>query len=252
MHKIKLQIDKKITHVGFPEKWEELNEKEFIFLSPFLSGEDPTDVDILRIINYFLKTSGDPLFNFPLEFKQLLSELFKSETSGRWYISKYDDLYGPVDLFKNVCFGEFAFIDTYIMKHFETGNIDFLHKGIASVYRSEKEFFNADTDLDCREEFNEVKIAYYETIVSNFPDQIKHAILINYRMIREWLKQIYPMVFDVADTDVSEKQSGWDKVIRQMCHNDLTKLDQVKLLLFHNVLAEMNDNLIAAAKRKKS
>ena len=251
LHNIKIDTGKKVIESNFPSSFEELSRNDFIFLSKYITQEQPKETDQILMMNYFLNTGSEPLFDFPPELTALLVQLFDSEPSGKWFINHYEDLTGPLDYFRNICFAEFAFLDTYFMRYFETNDISFLDKGIASIYRYQNESFNPDEEIDSRELFNEVKIPFYQSIVANFPVKIKLAILLNYKMFREWLKKPYPMVFEKEHEERSSSGSGWDKVIRQMCHNDLTKLNEVKFLLIHNVFAEMNDQLLIAAKYKR-
>ncbi|MEA3378040.1 MAG: hypothetical protein U9Q69_00210 [Nanoarchaeota archaeon] len=253
MNEIIIEIDKKKHDFLIPEKWSELSEEQFIFISQFVANLSVENIDI--IINYFLQRKNIPLFDFPKELYKLITDIIISKPTSKWFIKKYKNLHGPADAFRNVTIAEFAFADTYFLRYEQKPKAEYLHKFIASLYREGKENFNKHEENDIRIEFNENKLDFLAEKVSNWRGDVKYAILSNFKLMRAVLKSLYPHLFDEKTADekkiISKTKNigGWDKIIRGFCEGDLTKIDKVKNLLIHTIFAEMNDNILKDKKK---
>lgn len=238
MNTIRIEIKGQKPIVSLiPERLADLSPAQFIYLASF-TGADMTEENMMLITNYFLGTMADPLYDFPAEIVDLVVRLLAQKTCSKVFIHEYKDYHSPADHFRNVRIGEFAFADTYYIKSFT--DQAYMDKFIATIYR-EKDSNKDKMVGDIRQDFNEKLIDTNAEKVAAWNMKVKKAIILNYRYIRAWLEELYPYLFMPEDNTSNGIQLGWDHFIRSLCMGDLTKLDQVKDLLIHNVFAEINE-----------
>jgi len=149
----------------------------------------------------------------------------------------------------SVTFGQFIFIESHFEDYQTNKKRIHLHKFIASLY------------LRPNHTFNENEIAENALLISRVKPEILEAIALNYILIKEWLSQAYPMIFQ-QEEEVDENyekpkkihknpgNSGWIKIFESVVGDDLVNHDRYALLPLHNVLRWMTTKIIENIKRK--
>ena len=105
---------------------------------------------------------------------------------------------------KRVTFGQFIFLDTYFANYQESRDKTDLNKFIAAAY------------LPFGQRFTEPVIdANYEWVAKT--DILsREAIVINYYLIRDWLCEVYPLVFQrKTEQQIKEDETKINKISRK-------------------------------------
>jgi len=146
-------------------------------------------------------------------------------------------------------FAQFIFAESYFVSYQTDKKPLDLYKFVASLYLPQSRVFSED-DISASElYFGKVK------------QEILQAVVINYVLIKEWLANAYPMVFQKEDEDNGDElkrkslkkpnnNSGWLKIFESVVGDDLVNHDRYAILPLHNVLRWMSNKIIENIKRK--
>jgi hypothetical protein len=243
----KLLFKKKVK-TSHPENWGELTRLQFEDVVEFISKPKKTDSDFTLLTNSLLSLK-DPLTDFPLEIYELQKFLSEKPDFDCWIIKDLeingDTLNSPDDRFRNITIAQFAFADTFCIQFLRDKKEETLDKMIVSLYHPGKSF-NPD-------EIEERAIA-----ISKLSPRTKAAILFNYQVIRNWIRDKYPYVFP-KPTEKEEKQgskslkphSNWRDFLRSLVNGDYVNEDKILNTLMHTILYDMNKNIEEQKKKKK-
>ena len=239
----------------FPDSFSVLSRKQFIAIASFFEKKKPLLRDQILLIRIMLDIRNR-LF-FQLEDYQVHELLFQLEwmkhvAFNTVFIKSFKagtrTLRGPKNGFQNVSFDEFAHVDTYYARYAKTKDPSDLHKMVASLYRPAD--YMAGRLISGRIDFDEQKVEYHAEIAAKADPEIISAILFNYKVLRRWIENLYPMIFPAALPDDDHKADnkanespGWSNVRRMMTGGDLASVETIGRLPVHTVLAEMSDRI---------
>jgi hypothetical protein len=226
---------------SFPEKWEELTEKQFIAIAN-LSETD----DLSRLLSLF---SGLPshicrrLDHYQQTELWRINDWIKEAPScNRFFIpvirAGHYTLHSPQESLRKVTFGRFIFFDTAFVSYQFSQDTDDLNRFIVSLYIPANFTFSDDLLLTM------------EPCVKEIPEKLKQAILFNYSLVRRWLAEIYPLIFSlprdkdgIDENPDGKKPSGrapdsraWIKVFENIVGDDIANHDRYADIPLHNVL----------------
>jgi hypothetical protein len=169
-----------------PESWSEINPAQLIALAKMYLHQD-TQFNLLAAF------TGIPLCVIrklsDLEIFYLLKEIdFIKDFRPRncFIIKELNGLYSPRPKLDGMTWGQFIFVDSYYEEFMGQQNDESLNVFIAHLYMRKNEAF--DHSL--------AKSRAQTRYIKGIPYETKFAISINYRLIREWLAAIYPLIFN--------------------------------------------------------
>jgi len=150
----------------------------------------------------------------------------------------------PKPKLSGITFGQFIFAESYFTSYQTDKNPIDLHKFVASLY------------LPKNLSFNENEIRFWDLDNKKVKPEILDAIVINYVLIKEWLANVYPMIFqteqetDEPKTHKKPGNSAWLKIFESVVGDDLVNHDRYALLPLHNVLRWMTNKIKENIKNK--
>jgi hypothetical protein len=192
-----------------PDSWSELSPIQLLAAVRFIDGTINDDEVIIVMLNLTkrLVRRLTPYQKFCII--DLMSFL---QTHTPWYdfiLPTIGEFRKPQARLKDETFGTFIFAETYFDKYLKSEDKEYLAKFIACYYRTGK-FLEADIRPNS------------ESIVLE-PLVKQEAIAINYTLIREWLIQEYPNVFQPAEDQTKAAQSTWLDVYDAIVGDDIVK-----------------------------
>ena len=160
--------------------------------------------------------------------------------------------FSPKPKLKGFTFGQFIFADTHFGNYMEAKKPEELHRFVASLY------------LPAGKKFDENIIEETYTQIAKTDTETLEAIVINYTLLREWLAQVYPMIFvkDSFDSAQDDKKpasgnekpassnNGWIKIFENLVGDDLVNHDKYANLPIHNVLRFLTKRIKENIKKK--
>jgi hypothetical protein len=157
--------------------------------------------------------------------------------------------FAPKPNLSHITFAQFIFIESYFVSYQTDKKPLDLYKFVASLYLPQSRAFSEDD------------ISAGELYFAKVKQEILEAVVINYVLIKEWLANAYPMVFQKEDEDNGDEpqkkslkkpnnNSGWLKIFESVVGDDLVNHDRYAILPLHNVLRWMSNKIIENIKRK--
>jgi hypothetical protein len=239
---------------AFPSTFTELTPKQFLAVVKLTNGRI-SETGFLQIMTgipkfYIKRSSSFDRYN--------LMELFAPFTEIKPHshfiipeISHYSSIFcSPKYRLAQVSFGQFIFIESYFTDYQnDEKNTLALHKFVASLY------------LIKNQPFSQQEIAANAAIISKVKPEILQAIVLNYVLVKKWLAESYPMLFqqdDEPDDDTEAPikkhrkpaNSQWLKIFENVVGDDLVNHDRYALLPIHTVLRWMTMRIVDNMKRK--
>jgi hypothetical protein len=164
-------------------------------------------------------------------------------------IRKLNGLKAPRPRLEGMSFGQFMFVDSYYEVAITSDDSGQLDKFIACLYLPEGKPFN--------EQLIEDRADYIKLF---FKQEEKTAISLNYRLVKEWICERYPLLFrkssvaELADVkpvaEHSRSQgSNWVKVYESMVGDDIVNQDKYSALPVHTVFRYLTTKLKENGKR---
>ena len=238
---------------SFPSNFSELMPKQLIAIVNFLNQKISETMfleyltgikgSVINKLDNFERHNLMKLFDPFMEVKPhnafIIPEI---KTSGKIFCS-------PKIKLAHLTFAQFIFVESYFTYYQTNKKPNDLHKFIASLY------------LEQNHNFNENEIAQNAVTILGTKPEILEAIVINYVLIREWLAQSYPLIFEQGEEETDEEKqkpkthknpgnSGWIKVFENIVGDDLINHDRYALLPLHNVLKWMTKKIKESLKHK--
>lgn len=224
-----LPLTRKIK-TSHPEKWDEMTPEQLIIGASVMEGT-VTDDRVIQLMTGLKKRIVKRLTPYQkLRIIELLVFLNDFTPYHEFIIPSIGNLIKPKPRLKDETFGCFIFAETYFLQYEKTFDEDHLCKFIASYYR--------DSD------FSEDRINRNASLVKKAPDAVKQAIYINYILIRKYLAENYPYVFQQSDdTSQTKETASWLDVYDAIVKDDIVHQDQYAKLPINNVLRYLNNNI---------
>jgi hypothetical protein len=240
-----------------PERWEELTAQQLIAVA-HLSIGDINDNEFFRMMCDIPGKIARKLDSF--QKWAIGQQLLFTSVYEPWYrfILKLNGLQAPGPRLEGMTFGHFMFVDTFYSdwvnmqakedERFDSAQRDKeLCKFVGSLY------------LPAGEKFDTQKLSVYIENAEDLQEAERIAITLNYRLLKEWLTNLYPMVFERPEEDTEEpkkrklpagKQTGgWLNIFESIVGDDLIHQEQYFELPAHTVLRFMSKKIKENAKR---
>ena len=240
-------------HGNFPSTWEETNPKQLIAIACLIK-RSISDAQFLSIMTGLSKKNINKLDDYQRFQLIELFDTFHSDKPYNEFIIERLDCKGtllvrPKAKLKGVTFGQFIFMDTHFIDYQQSANIEDLNRFIAAAY------------LPYGQRFAEHIIDANHKWVAKTDLLTREAIVINYHLIRDWLSEVYPRVFQKKSEETKTKQktkkqkpdaNSWIKVFDGLVGDDIINEDNYANLPLHNVLRHLTNQIKSTAKMKKN
>jgi hypothetical protein len=243
----KLGIKRKIS-ASLPERWSELSAEQLIAVSRNHTG-DINEMVLLASLLGVKKNIIEKLTTFQLysigkefEFLEVFIPLYFFSIRTKYGLS------APRPRLERMSFGQFMYVDTYFEVAVMADDTAQLDKFIGCLY------------LPAGKQFDEKLIQDRADYVGIFfrPEE-KTAISLNYRLVKEWLCNQYPLLFQASEpetSDLEETQSSknkrgsdWVKVYESLVGDDIVNQDKYAELPLHYVFRYLTTKIKENAKR---
>jgi len=211
----------------FPSRWSELKPVQIVAI-PRLQRGLLTDVKMLQIFLGIKKNVAKRIESYQTYYVfQNLKFIREPGPLSTFVIKNIMGYKAPRDRLEGVSFGAFMFGDTYYQNYIG-GKLEDLNRFIASFYTDKKGFA-------------EDRIQDIAKIIKVSDPAKREAIAINYALIRAWLRDSYPWVFQKADEmSESDRKGGWVGVFDRLVKDDLANQDKYAKLPVSAVLRHLN------------
>ena len=220
-------------------------------------------VDISYIIQKFdflfkisKEKSTDTAVSEPLEVYALHSRLTKSIIP---YITVAGTkFYGPADGLSNILFQEYIHTETFMSKYSDTGDITFLDKIIAVLYRPQVDNYDPENIFyqgDRRELFNDFIINKRAALISKVDINLKYAIYLFYTGCINHIQKLFKEVFTATSNQEPATRNNtflsMMKLVTALTQNDVTKNEQVRKTYLYEVMITLQEMMIQRSKMKE-
>ncbi len=168
-----------------------------------------------------------------------------------------EKFYGPSDGLTNIIFQEYIHTETFISKFNSTGDIAFLDKFIAVLYRPQSKDYNpvyANFNGDRREPFNDFIIDTRAATVGKIDIALRHAILLFYMGCINHIQFLFKEVFTGNYGSADESKNTFKnmlKLVTALTNNDVTKNEQVRKTYLYEVMISLQEMKIQSDKVKE-
>ena len=228
-----------------PERWDEVTPEQLITLSKLYLNEidDGQMISLFYRIPRYIAWRMPPFYTFLLTTE--LDFITDFKPCNRFMIKRFAGMESPKPRLEGMNFGQFIFADTYFEEYADSVNPESLHKFIASLYTPPKKAFS------------DKQIPNLAKKVALQDESEIQAIVINYRLIREWLMEAYPVIFskgkekEGTKEPVKRNKQGWLDVLDSLVDDDIVNFDKYAQMPLHNVLRYMSKKIKENAKRPK-
>jgi len=203
---------KRRIETTLPAHWSELTPEQLILI-PSVFNDTISETHILQVflnIRWSIARRLDSYYRYCLiRNLKYLNELDRCD---RFIIPNIGRYKAPEPRLKGVTFGAFIFGDTYFQNYMEGKKAD-LDKFIACYY------------LDGTFKDNEIDVRAAR--LSRESIELREAIILNYKLIREWLAESYPYVFQKPDSkDKKTSKGSWVKVFDMVVGDDIVNQER--------------------------
>lgn len=213
-----------------PARWSELTEDQMVAVPSLIRG----GMTEARVIEIFLRVKRriskvmDSYQRFCV--MQLLRFLKNPEPVGTFIIPRIKGFHRPGNNLKGICFGAFMYGDTFYQRYIG-GDKKSLDRFIACYYYDKKGF-------------DEKMIEKNAAIISREKPEIREAVAVNYGLIREWMAQMYPYVFQKQEEGKRKKKApGWVKVFDRIVGKDIVHQDDYARSPATEILRHLNETV---------
>ena len=234
-----------------PQEWSQLTSKQMEFAAKVFYAKitDAKLVQVLLRIPGFVAKKLHPFHIFSLV--EHLDFLYEFKARDSFAIPEMGDGVAPQPRLKGVTFGHFIYIDSYFQQYSEHYVPLIMDKFLAALYLPKGQKFD-ENDIDRRAKIM-AKESYYK----------KQAVLINYRLFREWLHIRYHLVFPKKEESKTQGKEpkkklsnpkaalgSWVKIFDALVGDDIANSHKYENMPLHQALRYIQDNIKKNAKRK--
>ena len=237
-----LGITRKISAL-LPERWDELTADQLVLISRnYITPVE--EAEMLCGILGIKKSIAARLDNFQ-RFCIALELDFMDDFKPHYafVIRKLNGLNAPRPRLEGMSFGQFMFVDSYYEVAITSEDPEHLKKFIACLYLPEGKPFS--------EQLIEDRADYVKLF---FKPEEKTAISLNYRLVKEWICERYPLLFRKPISEAVAEQSrsqgsNWVKVYESLVGDDIVNQDKYSALPVHTVFRYLTTKLKENGKR---
>lgn len=223
---------------SIPTKWDEVTPKQLIVIAKNYLGECSDDLMLSTLcsLNRRIIHRLDSYQKF--QIAEQLNFLTDYKPFSHFIINKIGILHAPKPRLQAMSFGQFMFVDSYYSDSLQSQKDEDLNKFISALY------------IPKGKPFKQENLIVYELIAERYPVEVKCAISINYRLVKEFLTHAYPLVFLKALNGQKGKENlGWVKVFESVVGDDIVNHDKYAELSVHVVLRWISKKVKENAKR---
>ncbi|MFZ4400924.1 MAG: hypothetical protein ACOYO1_12885 [Bacteroidales bacterium] len=227
-----------------PSCWMEVNAIQLIAIAEHYLGSS----DEFNLLAALCGVKKKIIQRMPDFFRMKLAEAFEFIKDYKPYntfiLKKVQQLHAPKSKLEAMSFGQFMFADTFYNDWCRHENTEDLNKIVASLYLPENSGFS------------EKCIAENLVNVSKLDKKVKYAITLNYRLVKEWLCEKYPLIFERPEMDEKKKRktgrtgNGWVTIFENIVGDDIIHADNYAKLPLHTVLRFLTKKIKEHAKNK--
>jgi hypothetical protein len=231
-------IARKIS-ATLPERWDELTAKQLVLIARnYISTVEETEMlSGLLGLKKSIVVMLDNYQRFCIACELDFMEDFIPHYA--FVIRELNRLACPRPRLEGMSFGQFMFADTYYEVAITSEDHGQLNKFIACLYLPEGKPFN--------EQLIEDRSDYVNLF---FKPEEKTAISLNYRLVKEWICERYPLLFHKPMTEPAETKkdknqvgSNWVKVYESLVGDDIVNQDKYSYLPVHTVFRYLSTKL---------
>jgi hypothetical protein len=228
-----------------PERWDELTTNQLVLIARNYKTT-ATETEILSSLLGIKKSVAAMLDNYQrFSIAQELGFMDEFKPHYAFIILNLKGLNAPRPRLEGMSFGQFMFVDSY----FEVTT--------TSDYRNQLDKFIACLYLPEGKSFSEHLIADRADYVNLFfKQEEKIAICLNYRLVKEWICERYPLLFrkPIAELasekkEQTQKGSNWVKVYESLVGDDIVNQDKYSALPVHTIFRYLTSKLKENGKR---
>lgn len=233
----------------FPDKWHDLSQEQFIHCARYYENPLPSLEDKIILLKNVLKVPRRVFFSFDHWMVHNLLPLFdwlENIAFNKVFIKTFtlDNIvfHGPKDGFENLTFDEFIVADTYFVHFLNSKDAGELYRLVYALYRPLD-------DTGTRLPLNEFNLDLFSGQYSEMKLHLLMAIVFNFRVIRRWLEQSYPLVFpELPEDDPRRKLKTdklptpkWSKIRQQLADGNIADIPRIGMLPLHTVFSHLSD-----------
>lgn len=230
------------TRIGiFPECWSDLTPAQLIAIS-HVQDQSLDDFEFLHQVTGISRSILKKLAQYQLwELGQGFGWVQEIKPHNKFIIPEINvgdaRFYAPMDKLKKFQFGQFIFADSCFSDYQENKTEEELNRFIASMY------------LPRGMEFSDELLEINTPVISRVPLHAKEAIVLNYFLVKQWLSDVYPLVFQPSKQEekpgktTRSNNNGWIKIFEQIVGDDIINSDRYATLPLHNVLRFLSDRI---------
>lgn len=243
----------RVINGAFPSTFGELKPEQLIAIVRLLN-QTISDTEFLKFMTGIRKSTINKLDEYQRYQLMILFEPFTLVAPyNEFIIPRFNtwttQYFSPKPKLAQMTFAQFIFAESYFVSYQTDKKPLDLYKFVASLYLPQSRAFSEDD------------ISASELYFAKVKQEILEAVVINYVLIKEWLANAYPMVFQKEDEDNGDElekkslkkpsnNSGWLKIFESVVGDDLVNHDRYAILPLHNVLRWMSNKIIENIKRK--
>jgi hypothetical protein len=226
-----------------PERWAELSEHQLLAVAMLSKGAIPEYEYISEFADVpmkVIKAMG------PYQIWNLGKLLTFTAAYDPWYkfIMNLPGLEPPKPNLEGMTFGQFMFVDTFYSDWAKDGEAAQLNNFVGALYLPKGEAFNTNKMGE-----------YSDTAQQHVNEWAKIAITLNYRLVKEWLCNLYPTIFPRTDGESPAKKTetpntnGWLQVFEGIVGDDIVNQEKYFELGVHDILRHLARKIRENAKR---
>jgi len=226
-----------------PGSWLEVNADQLIVIAENYMGV----CSEFRLLAEMCGVSEKVIQKMPAFFRFKLAEEFEFmkdfKPSNSFILKKVKNLQAPKSRLEAMTFGQFIFVDTFYNDWCQDEKTETLNKFVACLY------------LPKHYTFSEKYIEENAAAVAKIDERVKYAITLNYRLVKEWLTERYPMVFEKPDPTQKKRKktgkagNGWVSIFESIVGDDITRADDYAKVPVHSVMRFLTKKIKENAKK---
>jgi len=214
----------------FPGSWAELSSNQMVVAGRILKGTATDDTVIQSMLGVSRRVARRLSSFQKYNLLCLLSFLEGFEPCHWFVIPLIAGFRAPLPRLKEETFASFLFAEHHFEQYFKGSDLDELCRFVACWYRIGT--------------FSESAIESGSLQLRKEDPAILEAVALNYHLIREWLAESYPSVFDYAQEEQPQNQeTTWLNVLDAIVGDDIVRYDEYAALPVNTVLRFLNSRI---------
>jgi len=226
-----------------PENWDEVTPSQFIAITSMIKDSD--DISFMAALTGIKKRALQRLSSFHIyNILQGFNWIRDLKPRNHFIISEIhlrdNVIYSPHAKLKGMIFLQFIFADSFFSDYAQAESEADLNRLVACLY------------LPAGVSFSEEQIDKTASQLHLSDLCVRRAVFYNYLMIRNWLSDVYPLVFSHPANDAklqgksslrSSHSNSWIKIFEQVVGDDIANSDKYANLPVHNVLRFISNRI---------